>query len=132
MASTPKNTGLDADISKNALAAGICGIVLSGFFFGCRIASRRIKNTPLNMSDYTLGLGMICGWGICAMIIYGSLTIEEVWSRMVANWDGIATTQGMGRHIQAVALEDPTLAGPRRILQVDEAFLGHSSMLMST
>ena len=77
MASTPKNTGLDADISQHALAAGICGVVLSGFFFGCRIASRKIKKTPLDMSDYTLGLGMICGWGISSMIIYGLSSVED-------------------------------------------------------
>ena len=72
MASTPKNTDLDADISKNALAAGICGIAISGLFFAGRIASRRIKRTKLDWSDYTLLLGMICGWGISSMIIYGS------------------------------------------------------------
>ncbi|KAG9237168.1 hypothetical protein BJ875DRAFT_175278 [Amylocarpus encephaloides] len=98
MASTPKNTPLDADISKNALAAGICGIILSGLMCAGRVASRRIKKQSLDASDWTVVFGMICGWGICAMIIY-------------------ATTQGMGRHIQSVAMTDPTLAGPQRILQ---------------
>ncbi|MCJ1246451.1 hypothetical protein MMC30_003658 [Trapelia coarctata] len=98
MTSLPQNTDINADISGQTLAAGILGIVLSALFFAGRAASRWLTKQKFDASDYTLLLGMICGWGICAMMIYGS-------------------TQGLGRHIAAVAQTDPTLSGPRRIMR---------------
>ncbi|KAH8647582.1 hypothetical protein BGZ60DRAFT_227274 [Tricladium varicosporioides] len=99
MAATPGGAvNLNDDISRNALGAGISSIVLSSLFFAGRVASRKLKQQRLDLSDYLLMGGMICGWGISAMIIYGS-------------------TQGMGKHIAKVAETDPTLGGPRRIMQ---------------
>ena len=67
---------IDEDVSSRPLAAAIVAFVVSAFFFVGRLASRRIKRHPFDASDYTLLLGMICGWGVFAVVIYGSCAPE--------------------------------------------------------
>ena len=69
------NTG-DEDVSAQPLAAAIVSFVVSFCFFAGRMASRRVKKHPFNASDYTLLVGMTCGWCVFGVIIYGSCLPE--------------------------------------------------------
>lgn len=65
---------INEDLSPRVKAAAICGVILSSLFFAGRVASRRIKKQRLDSSDYTLMIGMICGWGIYALMFWGKPT----------------------------------------------------------
>ena len=53
----------------------IACMILSGFFFAGRVASRLIKKVPFLASDYLLLIGLITGWAESGVIIWGRFIV---------------------------------------------------------
>lgn len=132
MASIPSQAYLNEDGRSGLLIANILAIVFSGLFFAGRMASRLMKKShkecSFDASDYNLLAGMILAWTAFALIIYGQsssqiLCIQRQARRDIDYWLAQGTTQGLGRHLEAIAMTDPELAGPTRIMQVSNDIL---------
>lgn len=79
--------------------ASIVSIVIAGVFTSCRLISRRIQRQGLDASDWVLLGGVVCCWG---------MAIIDMWM----------TTVGLGRHMEAIAVEDPHFLQVKLLLKV--------------
>jgi hypothetical protein len=77
----------------------IVSIVISGVFTACRLISRKIQRQGLDASDWVLLASVACCWG---------MAIINMWM----------TTVGLGRHMDAIALEDPHFLQVKKLLKV--------------
>ena len=79
--------------------ASIISIVIAGVFTSCRLISRRIQRQGLDASDWVLLGSVACCCG---------MAIINMWM----------TTVGLGRHMEAIAEEDPDFLQVTLLLKV--------------
>lgn len=84
--------------------ASIVSIVIAGAFTCFRLISRRIQRQGLNASDWVLLGSVFCCWG---------MAIINMWF----------TTVGLGRHMEAIALEDPEFRQVKLLLKVSNSWV---------
>ncbi|MCJ1381222.1 hypothetical protein MMC17_004331 [Xylographa soralifera] len=104
--SLPPGVDLSDDQSPTVVRSAVASMVLSLLFYVLRLVSRKISNTPFIASDYVLFGGVIACYVISGV---------DIW----------VVRLGLGKHIEVVAMADPTLDGVKtmmKYLMVDTCF----------
>jgi hypothetical protein len=89
----------EPNLHATVYGASIVSIVIAGVFTSCRLISRRLQRQSLDASDWTLLGSVVCCWG---------MAIIDMWM----------TTVGLGRHMEAIAMEDPHFKQVKLLLKV--------------
>ena len=113
--STPSPANLYDDKSLSVIRSAVASMVLCLVFYSARILSRVVARTRIIASDYVLFGGVIACYVISCVDLWGRILsyLEKALAKVFP-----VIRLGLGKHIQVVAMTNPSLSNVVTMLKV--------------